>query len=398
MENGKLKIGVYGCSRGQDFIKIMKLLPDKVEIAAICEKREKALSDTKSLCPESTKAYTDFDEFIKSGLDGVILCNYFHEHTPYAIKAMEQGVAVLSEVTAASTMAEAVELVRAVERTGGRYMLAENYPFFCANQELRRVYQSGNLGRFLYAEGEYCHPMSIDEQIYCSRALDHWRSWLPKTYYLTHSLGPLMYITGENPVTVNAKSVFAPEIYEGSGRHAVDGIAIMLCETESGALYRVTGTASTAIHGNWYRLSGTKGGAETIRGDETRVRVGYNYWSVPEGAEEYSVYKPEWSEYAELAEKAGHNGGDFWVIINFLRYLNEGVEPFFDVYRAVTMSAVGILGWRSALEGGVEYKIPDFRREEDRIKYENDTASPFPGAANQCVPPSSQPYNPPPRK
>ena len=43
------------------------------------------------------------------------------------------------------------------------------------------------------------------------------------------------------------------------------------------------------------------------------------------------------------------------------------------------MASVAILGHRSMLENGVPYDIPDFRKEEDRVKYENDTISPFYG-------------------
>ena len=62
----------------------------------------------------------------------------------------------------------------------------------------------------------------------------------------------------------------------------------------------------------------------------------------------------------------------------FLTCLREGKTPFFDVYKATAMSAVGILAHRSVLNGGSPYDIPDFRLEEDRLKYENDTLSPFP--------------------
>ncbi|MBQ2726546.1 MAG: hypothetical protein IJF78_12650 [Clostridia bacterium] len=75
-------------------------------------------------------------------------------------------------------------------------------------------------------------------------------------------------------------------------------------------------------------------------------------------------------------------------------YILAEIYPFFDVYRAVTMSAVGILARRSSFENGKEYRIPDFRSKEERKLYENDNASPFPGAENQCVPPCSQPYDP----
>lgn len=42
---------------------------------------------------EGIATYTDFDEFINhEGLEAVFLCNYFHEHTPYAIKALEKNI------------------------------------------------------------------------------------------------------------------------------------------------------------------------------------------------------------------------------------------------------------------------------------------------------------------
>ena len=43
------------------------------------------------------------------------------------------------------------------------------------------------------------------------------------------------------------------------------------------------------------------------------------------------------------------------------------------------MASVAILGHRSMLENGVPYDIPDFKLEEDRAKYENDTLNPFYG-------------------
>ena len=62
----------------------------------------------------------------------------------------------------------------------------------------------------------------------------------------------------------------------------------------------------------------------------------------------------------------------------FAKAINTGNPPkYFDVYDAASMSAVAILGWRSALEGGIPYDIPNFRSKEDRDKFKNDFASPF---------------------
>ena len=41
------------------------------------------------------------------------------------------------------------------------------------------------------------------------------------------------------------------------------------------------------------------------------------------------------------------------------------------------MSAAAVLGWRSCLNHGENYRIPDFRKEEERKLVENDDLTPF---------------------
>ena len=59
-----------------------------------------------------------------------------------------------------------------------------------------------------------------------------------------------------------------------------------------------------------------------------------------------------------------------------INYLNGEEEAEFDIYKAVTLSAVGILGWYSVLTGK-EFRVPDFRNPEDRDKIRWDTRKPF---------------------
>ncbi|MBR6850073.1 MAG: hypothetical protein IKM88_07570, partial [Lachnospiraceae bacterium] len=47
----------------------------------------------------------------------------------------------------------------------------------------------------------------------------HWRGWLPRTYYLTHTLGPLMHVTGQTPVKVNAFAVHSQVQEQYEFRH-----------------------------------------------------------------------------------------------------------------------------------------------------------------------------------
>ncbi len=47
----------------------------------------------------------------------------------------------------------------------------------------------------------------------------------------------------------------------------------------------------------------------------------YNEWEKPEGAEATQVYETKWEALGDIAEKAGHGGGDFWVLWHFVQCL-----------------------------------------------------------------------------
>ncbi|MBE6871467.1 MAG: Gfo/Idh/MocA family oxidoreductase [Ruminococcaceae bacterium] len=391
----KIKLGVFGGSgRGASFIKIIQNCGG--EIVAMCDKYEGARNSWKESIPDIT-CYDNFDAFIEhEGLEAVLLSNYFYEHAPFAIRCLEKGIHVLSECTANGTMADGVALCRAVEKSDAIYMLAENYPFMCANLELERLYKGGTLGNLCYAEGEYVHPVSPKEKNGLAPGIYHWRNWIPRSYYITHALAPLMQMTDAMPTRVTAMAAFNPDLLPGTAIRTGDSAAIMLLQTDKDAIMRVTGCAGFAPHGNWYRLSCVKGSAEVVRGDEGSVRLCYNHWSKPEEDTPTSqIYKAEWKDLGELAEKAGHGGGDFWVIHNFFESIRKNQQPYWNVYRATAMASAAILGWRSILEGGKPYDIPDFSKEEDRVKYENDNASPFPDEnGNVTLPCSSKPFAP----
>ncbi len=381
MENKVMRIGIFGTLRGASYVDIFQKI-DGAKVTAVCDNNPRSIAHVKNIIKEDVQIFTDFDEFIDSGLmDAVMLCNYFYEHVPFAIKAMERGIHVLSECTPALTMAECVELCRAVERTGCKYMLAENYPFFACNMEMKRRYDTGSFGRAVFCEGEYNHPVSVHDKNMLAPGRNHWRNWLPRCYYLTHALAPLLYITGNNLKAVNCKQVFAPDTLRGTANRVGDILAIMLCEMEDGSLARVTGCAAWGGHGNWYRICAEKGNMENVRGTLEQVRVQYNSWQIPEGEQEVGTYPARWYEEEELNSlpgNAGHGGGDYWVAYHFTKYVNEDIEPFFNVYRSVAMSATAVLALRSSLEGGKEFKIPDFTKEEERVLWENDHDSPFP--------------------
>lgn len=382
----KIRIGVVGAGRGVDLARNFLLLG--CDVVALCDNRKGRLEYGKERLKGCEAYYSDFDEFLNHDMDAVVLANFFHEHTPLAIKCFEKGLHVFSECISNGTMAEGVELVRAFEKTSGVvYMLAENYPQMKFNREMKRICDSGTLGRIMFAEGEYNHPgdpRNGEFRKTYNYYPEHWRNYLPATYYITHSLGPVMWATGATPKRVSAFPIFmppAPGNYPVS-KQVGDKTAIVITQNDDDSVFRVTGCAAFGGHHNAYRICGTNGQIENPHGGGTKVTLHYNHWQLPEGAEELSTYEPDWNDKdEELIKTSGHGGGDYLTARMFLDCIKEGRQPEhpFDIYSATVMSSVAILGHRSVMNGGVPYDIPDLRKEEDRAKFENDRLTPFIG-------------------
>jgi predicted dehydrogenase len=381
-----IRVGVIGVGRGQSFTRGATDLVG-MKLVAICDTWKERLDPVGKQYQVST--YTDYDKFLEHDMDAVVLANFFHEHAPFAIKALKAGKHVMSECTCNSTLAEGVELCRTVEKTGLTYMLAENYPYTAFNMEMRRVYRTGEIGEATYADGEYNHPMNPQGRMSIAPGVNHWRNWLPSTYYCTHALAPLMYITDTLPTKVNGLSILCPGIDDQTARRADPG-SVILCRMDNGAVFRLFGLILPG-HSNWYRIHGSKGAMELARGPgyfgPGQVRVWHEDWDVKPGTLLERTYLPDWPEYGDLARQAGHGGGDFWTNFEFSRAIKTGRPPFLDVYRGVAMSSVGILAWKSALEEGRPFDMPDFRKESSRKNVDQDHWSPWPKDAAPGQPP-----------
>ena len=378
----RIRIGVFGAGRGAYVAKNFMLL--NAEIVAICDHHKERLESAMKGFDQSVVAYEHFDDFIEHPMDAVILANNFYQHAPYAIKCFERGIHVFCECISNGTMREGVELARAFEKSKSIYMLAENYPQMIFNREMKRVADGGTLGKILYAEGEYNHPVSYWDTAFTTQFrfyTAHWRHFLPATYYITHSLGPVMHITGATPKRVTAFATYAPLTEDvPSASHNADRSANITTLNDDGSVFRVTACSQYGAHHNSYRVCGTKGQIENFRGMGGQVMLRYNKWDTPEGESREKLYQPQWNDKdEELILKSGHGGADFITARIFMDCVKAGKQPPhpFDLHSAIAMSSVALLGHRSVLENGKPYDIPDFRKEEDRRLYENDDLTPF---------------------
>src|SRR5262249_9067565 len=111
-----------------------------------------------------------------------------------------------------------------------------------------------------------------------------------------------------------------------------------------------------------YALQGTRGAYESAFGLHQVYLEGRSPQHAWEPLEKYKseFQHPYWAERGVEAQKAGHGGGDFFLISDFLGAVRTGRSPI-DVYDAVTWSVIRPLSAVSITGGSRPVDIPDFR-------------------------------------
>ena len=387
----KVRVGVLGARRGQTMIEYCKNAAN-AELVAVCDKAPYELEKVRREAGDLPIAYYDnFDDFIKHDMDAVVLANYANEHAPFAVKCLKAGRHVFSEVLPVQTMAEAVALVEAVEESGKVYAYGENYCYMAAPREMRRLYRAGKIGEFEYGEGEYVHNC---EPIWAEITYgepDHWRNNMYSTFYCTHSLGPILHITGLRPVSViGFESSNNARRYRQGSRAASFGIEMVTLE--NGAIVK-------SIHGGLYKnnvsyvVYGSRGRMESAREDARSNGVDRIYVNADEIEADYGNEKPVETylpaEREEQSKGYGHGGSDYYSMYYFIeRILGDETADTIDVYEALDMFLPGLFAFRSILENGRSIQIPDLRNKAEREKWRHDVACTDPNAAGDMLLPT----------
>lgn len=393
----KVKIGVFGAGRGMTAINQLFENQD-AELVAVCDKYKPLLDKCKAEAEKhgltNIAFYEDFDEFFKHDMDAVMLANYAHEHAKYAIKFLRSGRHVMTECLTMANMAEAVELIEAVEQSGKVYCYSENYCYAPARWEMRELYRKGVIGELMYAEGEYIHDCSSIWPSITYGQRDHWRNQNSAVFYCTHSIGPIIHMTGLRPVQVVAFETQSMPFMRDLGMPA--GCAGMEIVTlENGAILKsVHGNLKSYKHHYNYQLNGTLGCLQDLGGGEIGVYVeqpGQNCRG------ERKNYSP--APVIAGSETSGHDGSDFYTMYYFIRTIlgdETARERSIDVYEAVDMCMPGTLGYRSILAGNAPIRLPNLRNPAEREQYRHDTFCTFKGTAGDMYVPSNvkDPYIP----
>ena len=387
----KVRIGVLGAYRGTSMINYCKRA-DHAEVVAICDKSPEALDAQRADAEGLDIAfYEKFDDFIQHDMDAVVLANYANEHAPFAIRCLKRGLHVFSEVLPVQNMKEAVELVEAVEESGLVYAYGENYCYMPAPYEMKKLYEQGVIGEFEYGEGEYIHNCEPIWHSITYGEEDHWRNNMYATFYCTHSLGPIIHMTGLRPVSVTG---FEGGMNQRNLRVGAKGgqFGIEMVTLENGGIIK-------SIHGGlyrnsiWYSVYGSKGRLECGREDAMDGHIGKLYINKDEydGGYETGSLNAVFPQHAPAGEVEGfgHGGSDFFSMYYFIKkILGDEDADTIDVYEALDMFLPGLFAYRSVMAGGIPMELPNLRDKTQRDKWRHDTTCTDPKAAGDMLLPT----------
>ena len=385
----KIRIGVLGATRGLEIVERSFNSFDEFEVVAICDIYKPVLEYAHKKCllfGKEIRCVTDFEELLTDDIDAVILANYATEHAPYAIRALKAGKHVMSEVLPTQNMAEAVELVEAVEESGKIYAYSEQYCYFDSVFDMRLRFERGEIGDLVCVEGEFIHDCASKWPRLTRGNYDHWRNHVPSTFYCTHSIGPMLYVTGARPLTIIGAEC-APQEYmkEVGARSGSAAIEMMML---------TNGAMATSKHGNlrrawrcYFAVYGTKGTLETDHHDD-HTDKGYELLTAEKECNNiYRTIVAEWPKEIASIKRKGESP-ETCALRCFIGAINGDMvakKYMIDIYSALDMSLPGILAYRSILNGNTPIKMPDFRDKSQREQYRNDRACTDPKVAGEQI-------------
>ncbi|MEW6756408.1 MAG: Gfo/Idh/MocA family oxidoreductase [Candidatus Latescibacterota bacterium] len=366
MAADRLRFGIIGAAgRGSSYVRTLQAHPATC-ITALCDVREEAVRAS-ALELGVEHVFTDAAAMLDSGrVDAVVIGTPMQFHAPQAILALQRDIHVLCEVTAGVCVEECRDLVRAARRSRARYMMAENYTYMRSNVLVGELVRRGLFGQVYYAEGAYIHELKgLNEQ---TRWRRRWQTGVNGCTYPTHSLGPVLrWLEGERVVAVCAMGT-GHHYRDARGRpYEMEDSVTMMCRLTSGALVQIrvdmlSERPHNMVH---YALQGTQGcyeGADGFQGAPKiwlRCRSEAHQWEPLEALEEYL---PEfWRHPPEEAVRAGHGGGDYWEVQDFVAAIREEREPPIGIDLAMDMTLPGLVSQLSLAQGSTWVGVPDPR-------------------------------------
>ena len=164
-KRSKLRVGLVGCGSiaRQRHLPFWRELEEesRVEIVAVCDVVDERAQEEAAQC-KNARAYNKYDEMLNEvELDIVDVCTQNRLHAANAISALKKGCHVLVEKPMAMSSRECKTMIKAVEIAGTKLMVAQHMRFEAANEKLKEVIDSGEVGEIYAAQAQWLRRRGI---------------------------------------------------------------------------------------------------------------------------------------------------------------------------------------------------------------------------------------------
>ena len=391
----KLRLAVIGGGQfSSSFIHLFQAHPFVAEVALVELNPERRASIAAKFSIKQT--FASLSELWDSDFNAVAIFTPRWTHAQIALEAIQNGRHVYTAVPMGITQEEISQLVEASSKTKLTYFMAETSFYYPAVVFSRKKFAEGQMGKFVYGEGEYLHDMSHGfSEAYAANGGDDWKSTasFPPMLYSTHSVSTILSVTGAQATSVTCiglKDTAGDGIFDSNVSMWKNDQSnqIALFETSDGGVMRIAELrrVGTAPLESTVRMSifGTEGSFEQ--------QVGYASWATKNSFDiitdeigtfsdvenPYSL-KPDYippnlwdGGFARVHDRSqlpkefvglsnGHGGSHQFMVDDFVMdAVGERKAPM-NVIDAARFTIPGVLAHQSAQIAGQKLQIPQYR-------------------------------------
>jgi predicted dehydrogenase len=283
----KLRMGMVGGGPGA-FIgpvhRIAAELDGKIELVAgaFSQSAERSRLAGEGYKIDPDRAYADYKSMMEAErkrpdpIDFVAIVTPNHLHLPVALAALASGFPVMSDKPATATYEEAVELEKAVAKSGLPYGLTHTYAGYALVREARAICAAGQLGKIRkiaveYLQGWLAKPIETSGQKQAAWRSDPAQSGLGGCIgdIGVHAFHLVEYVTGLKVVGLNASLLSVVP-----GRELDDDCtALLRMGNDAQGLLMTSQIAAGEGNGLRLRVYGENGSLDWRQEDPNRLRV-----------------------------------------------------------------------------------------------------------------------------
>jgi predicted dehydrogenase len=390
----KLRVAIIGGGQfSSSFIHLFQAHPCVEEVALVELNPERRASIAAKFSIKQT--FASLSELWNSDFNAVAIFTPRWTHAQIALEAIQNGRHVYTAVPMGIAQEEISQLVEASSKTKLTYFMAETSFYYPAVVFSRRKFAEGQMGKFVYGEGEYLHDMSHGfSDAYAANGGDDWKSTasFPPMLYSTHSVSTILSVTGAQATSVTCiglKDTAGDGIFDSNVSMWKNDQSnqIALFETSDGGVMRIAELrrVGTAPLESTVRMSifGTEGSFEQ--------QVGYASWATKNSFDiitdeigtfsdvenPYSL-KPDYippnlwdGGFARVHDRSqlpkefvglsnGHGGSHQFMVDDFVMdAVGERKAPM-NVIDAARFTIPGVLAHQSAQIAGQKLQIPQY--------------------------------------